>query len=117
MSTHDELRDFALWLNGAVDMTDEAPTPEQWGTIRGRLTEVIGSLMAERMRDAAGKGPALGVLNHPQVYGMHKPAYFGHSTSEAEANALRQYEITKAEMDRVLGMPMDVALGVASDGC
>ena len=42
--------EFVLWLNGAADLVgDQPPTPEQWATVREKLGETVGGLVAARL--------------------------------------------------------------------
>lgn len=46
--------EFVLWLNGAAELVgDQPPTPEQWATIREKLGEVVGGLVAARLLERA----------------------------------------------------------------
>lgn len=42
--------EFVLWLNGAAELVgDQPPTPEQWVTMREKLGEAVGGLVAARL--------------------------------------------------------------------
>lgn len=42
--------EFVLWLNGAAELVgDQPPTPEQWATMREKLGEAVGGLVAARL--------------------------------------------------------------------
>lgn len=45
--------EFALWLNGALGVMDDAPTGEQMAKIREKLGETIGQLTADRLLERA----------------------------------------------------------------
>lgn len=46
--------EFVLWLNGAAGIIgDQPPTPEQWSTIREKLGETVGGLVAARLLERA----------------------------------------------------------------
>lgn len=46
--------EFVLWLNGAAELVgDQPPTPEQWATMRGKLGEAVGGLVAARLLERA----------------------------------------------------------------
>lgn len=46
--------EFVLWLNGAAELVgDQPPTPEQWVTMREKLGEVVGGLVAARLLERA----------------------------------------------------------------
>lgn len=46
--------EFVLWLNGAAELVgDQPPTPEQWATMREKLGEVVGGLVATRLLERA----------------------------------------------------------------
>jgi hypothetical protein len=45
--------EYALWLNGAASLVDEAPTPEQWAKIREKLADVMGGLVAMKLLENA----------------------------------------------------------------
>lgn len=46
--------EFVLWLNGAAELVgDQPPTPEQWATMRERLGEAVGGLVAARLLERA----------------------------------------------------------------
>lgn len=46
--------EFVLWLNGAAELVgDQPPTPEQWATMRGKLSEAVGELVAARLLERA----------------------------------------------------------------
>lgn len=46
--------EFVLWLNGAAGLVgDRSPTPEQWATIREKLSEAVGGLVAARLLERA----------------------------------------------------------------
>lgn len=44
--------EFVLWLNGAMGVMGDTPTPEQMVKIREQLGEVIGKITADRLLDA-----------------------------------------------------------------
>lgn len=46
--------DFVLWLNGAAELVgDQPPTPEQWATMREKLGEAVGGIVAARLLERA----------------------------------------------------------------
>lgn len=46
--------EFVLWLNGAAELVgDQPPTPEQWATMREKLGEAVGGLVATRLLECA----------------------------------------------------------------
>jgi hypothetical protein len=46
--------EFVLWLNGAAELVgDQPPTPEQWATMREKLGEAVGGLVASRLLERA----------------------------------------------------------------
>lgn len=46
--------EFVLWLNGAAELVgDQPPTPEQWATMREKLGEVVGGIVAARLLERA----------------------------------------------------------------
>lgn len=46
--------EFVLWMNGAAELVgDQPPTPEQWATMRGKLGETVGGLVAARLLERA----------------------------------------------------------------
>lgn len=46
--------EFVLWLNGAAELVgDQPPTPEQWATMREKLGEAVGGLVAARLLERA----------------------------------------------------------------
>ena len=46
--------EFVLWLNGAAELIgDQPPTPEQWATMREKLGEAVGGLVAARLLERA----------------------------------------------------------------
>lgn len=46
--------EFVLWLNGAAELVgDQPPTPEQWATMREKLGETVGGLVAARLLERA----------------------------------------------------------------
>lgn len=46
--------EFVLWLNGAAELVgDRPPTPEQWATMREKLGEAVGGLVAARLLERA----------------------------------------------------------------
>lgn len=46
--------EFVLWLNGAAELVgDQPPTPEQWATMREKLGEAVGELVAARLLERA----------------------------------------------------------------
>lgn len=46
--------EFVLWLNGAAEIVgDQPPTPEQWTTMREKLGEAVGGLVAARLLERA----------------------------------------------------------------
>lgn len=46
--------EFVLWLNGAAELVgDQSPTPEQWATMREKLGEAVGGLVAARFLERA----------------------------------------------------------------
>lgn len=45
---------FVLWLNGAAELVgDQPPTPEQWATMREKLGEAVGGIVAARLLERA----------------------------------------------------------------
>jgi hypothetical protein len=50
MSTPTE---FVLWLNGAVDVMGDYPTPEQWRIIKEKLNESVGFIAAKKLLERA----------------------------------------------------------------
>jgi phospholipase/lecithinase/hemolysin len=51
--------EFALWLNGALGVMDDQPTPEQMAKIREKLGETIGQLTADRLLERAEEAARL----------------------------------------------------------
>jgi len=45
--------EFVLWLNGAAGVMGEAPTPEQWETIKEKMNESLGFLAAKKLLERA----------------------------------------------------------------
>lgn len=46
--------EFVLWLNGAAELVgDQPPTPAQWATMREKLGEAVGGLVAARLLERA----------------------------------------------------------------
>lgn len=46
--------EFVLWLNGAAELVgDQPPTPEQWATMREKLGEAVGGIIAARLLERA----------------------------------------------------------------
>lgn len=46
--------EFVLWLKGAAELVgDRPPTPEQWATMREKLGEAVGGLVAARLLERA----------------------------------------------------------------
>ena len=45
--------EFVLWLNGAVGVMGEAPTPEQWEAIKEKMNESLGFLAAKKLLERA----------------------------------------------------------------
>lgn len=45
--------EFTLWLNGATDVVDGVPSPEQWMQIKKKLTEAMGHLAKRRLLERA----------------------------------------------------------------
>ncbi len=46
--------EFVLWLNGAAEFVgDQPPTPEQWATMREKLGEAVGGIVAARLLERA----------------------------------------------------------------
>lgn len=46
--------EFVLWLNGAAELVgDHPPTPEQWATMREKLGEAVGGIVAARLLERA----------------------------------------------------------------
>ncbi len=45
--------EFVLWLNGAMGVMGDTPTPEQMVKIREQLGEVIGKITADRLLERA----------------------------------------------------------------
>lgn len=46
--------EFVLWLNGAAELVgDQPPSPEQWATMREKLGEAVGGLVAARLLERA----------------------------------------------------------------
>ena len=41
--------EFVLWLNGALGVMDDTPTPEQMTKIREKLGETIGKITTDRL--------------------------------------------------------------------
>lgn len=45
--------EFVLWLNGALGVMDDTPTPEQMVKIREKMSEAIGKITADRLLERA----------------------------------------------------------------
>jgi len=45
--------EFTLWLNGATDVVDGVPSPEQWSQIKEKLSEAMGHLAKRRLLERA----------------------------------------------------------------
>lgn len=45
--------EFTLWLNGATDVVDGVPSPEQWLQIKEKLSEAMGHLAKRRLLERA----------------------------------------------------------------
>ena len=46
--------EFVLWLSGAAELVgDQPPTPEQWATMRDKLGEAVGGIVAARLLERA----------------------------------------------------------------
>lgn len=45
--------EFTLWLNGATDVVDGVPSPEQWLQIKEKLSEAMGYLAKQRLLERA----------------------------------------------------------------
>lgn len=45
--------EFAIWLNGATDVVDGVPSPEQWMQIKEKLAEAMGHLAKRRLLERA----------------------------------------------------------------
>lgn len=45
--------EFVLWLNGALGVMGETPTPEQMAKVRDKLGEAIGKITADRLLERA----------------------------------------------------------------
>ena len=45
--------EFVLWLNGALGVMDDTPTPEQMAKIREKMSEAIGKITADRLLERA----------------------------------------------------------------
>lgn len=45
--------EFTLWLNGATDVVDGVPSPEQWVQIKEKLTEAMDHLAKRRLLERA----------------------------------------------------------------
>lgn len=45
--------EFVLWLNGALGVMDDTPTPEQMAKIREKISEAIGKITADRLLERA----------------------------------------------------------------
>ena len=45
--------EFVLWLNGAAEVSDETPTPEQWAKMREKLGEAMGYLAKQKLLEKA----------------------------------------------------------------
>lgn len=45
--------EFTLWLNGATDVVDGVPSPEQWMQIKEKLSEAMGHLAKRRLLERA----------------------------------------------------------------
>lgn len=45
--------EFVLWLNGALGVMGDTPTPEQMAKIRDKLGEAIGKITADRLLERA----------------------------------------------------------------
>jgi hypothetical protein len=54
--------EFVLWLNGAVSVMNDYPTPDQWAAIKRKLNESVGFLatskLMERAEDQGVRNPA-----------------------------------------------------------
>lgn len=45
--------EFVLWLNGALGVMGDTPTPEQMAKVRDKLGEAIGKITADRLLERA----------------------------------------------------------------
>lgn len=45
--------EFTLWLNGATDVVDGVPSPEQWMQVKEKLSEAMGHLAKRRLLERA----------------------------------------------------------------
>ena len=45
--------EFVLWLNGALGVMGDTPTPEQMAKVRDKLGEAIGKITADRLPERA----------------------------------------------------------------
>ncbi len=45
--------EFVLWLNGALDIIGDNPSPEQWASIREKMNEATGFLAKAKLLEKA----------------------------------------------------------------
>lgn len=103
-------RDFAIWLNGAMQVIDAetSPSPAQWNLIREKLNEVVGGMAAEKIAEMAKPypydprrsliGSAIGVAagaNMALDLGMKQAA----AHEELEMKKVVQAKIAQMKMD------------------
>lgn len=105
--------EFVLWLNGAAELVgDQPPTPEQWATMREKLGEAVGGLVAARLLERAEetlraderrkKEEADRVEAFKQQAEMAKQAMYAAGTSSGLAGLAgyqAQMEMYKAQVD------------------
>lgn len=81
--------EFVLWLNGALGVMDDTPTPEQMAKVRDKLGEAIGKITADRLLERADE----------QVRRAEKEAEM------TKAMVQMQAEMTKALAQQLSGGP------------
>lgn len=104
--TNQQMQDFLQWLNGAVAMTGEVPTPEQWATVKEELHKVLGKMVADRFRDTAAQKPRMFI---DDIFGPG-PMYVG---SRAGSDLLSQMVKARADAMAISGTK-DITLGGVS---
>jgi hypothetical protein len=66
--------EFVLWLNGVIDVLDARPPSQaQWDTMRSKVADQIGAIVADRIRVASRPYPVK-TAAAPTYYGASMPS-------------------------------------------
>lgn len=104
--------EFVLWLNGAAGVMGDAPTPEQWETIKEKMGESLGFLAAkkllERAEDQIVRDREIDLKRAAAIEQMNRHAQF--NADIARHQAMFDNHAAKLNVNSIMGVG-SVSLG------